>query len=156
MTLPKEPFLQPLGDDADLVDEPPGTGGMLVAFQQFKLLLTKGREGFSDFYYFGSEPLDGREEMVDVLISRKDGIETRWYFRKTDRVLVGFDSTLGVDVDPAEIRLLEMGTVSGRPFPTKLLARSGEKEFATFHVASLEIAEEKPVAEEKPKTEEKE
>lgn len=140
LILPKSPYLQPLGDDAEAVDEPAGTGGLLIGLHQFRLLLTQGKEAFSDFYYLGSEALDGRSELVDVLVSRKDGIETRWYFRRSDKALAGFDSSLGSDVDSAEVRFLERGAVSGRPFPTKILTRSGDREFATFLVEALDVA----------------
>ncbi len=140
LTMPKAPYLQPLGDDAEAIDEPPGTGGLLIALHQYRLLLTKGREAFSDFYYFGNEPLDGRGDMVDVIVSRKDGIETRWYFRQLDHALIGFDSALGTDVDPAEIRILATGTISGRPLLRKFIAQSGEREFATFDIEALDVA----------------
>jgi serine protease Do len=140
LTLPDAPYLQPLGDETAPIDEPPGSGGLLIALHQFRLLLTQGKEAFSDFYYLGSEPLDGRGELVDVLVSRKEGVETRWYFRRSDLALIGFDSSLGGDVDPAEIRFLDVATVSGRPFPSRFLARCGEREFATFVVSSLDVA----------------
>jgi serine protease Do len=140
LALPMAPYLQPLGEEAEAIDEPPGTGGLLMTLHQLRLLLTKGRDGFSDFYYLGSEPLDGRGETVDVLVSRKDGVETRWYFRKENHALVGFDGSLGADTDPAEVRILAGGTVSGRPFLKKFLARSGDREFATFEVDGLDVA----------------
>ena len=140
LTLADKPYLQPLGDDAEAIDEPPGTGGLLIALHQFRLLLTRGKEAFSDFYYFGSEPLDGRGELVDVLISRKDGVETRWYFQRSDLKLVGFDAAIASDVDPAAIRFEEVGAVSGRHFPTKILSRSGENDYATFVVQEIDVA----------------
>ena len=66
--------------------------------------------------------------------------DTRWYFRRSDKALIGFDSLLGSDVDAAEVRFLETGAVSGRPFPTKILTRSGDREFATLVVEGLDIA----------------
>jgi len=141
LSLPDSPYFQSLGEnDGDAIDEPAGTGGLLIALHQMRLLLTKGREIFSDFYYLGSEPLDGQGDLVDVLISRKDGIETRWYFRKSDHAWLGFDSSLGSDVDPAEVRFLDFGTLNGQLMPTKFLARSGEKEFAVFTVETLDLA----------------
>ena len=38
----KQGFLQLLGPQAEAEDEPQGTGGLLMAVQHFKLLLTKG------------------------------------------------------------------------------------------------------------------
>jgi S1-C subfamily serine protease len=140
LTLADKPFLQPLGETAEAVDEPPGTGGLLIALHQFRLLLTHGKDAFSDFYYLGSEPLDGRGELVDVLVSRKDGVETRWYFQRADLRLIGFDASLAGDVDPAEVRFQEIGAISGRHFPTKIRAGSGGTEFATFVVHQLDVA----------------
>lgn len=140
LILPKGPYFQAIGNDAEATDEPPGTGGLLIGLHQFRLLLTQGREAFSDFYYLGSEALDGRGDLVDVLISRKEGIEARWYLRRADRKLVGFDSLLGADRDAAEIRFQEQGTISGRPFPAKMLVRSGDHEFATFLIDAVDVA----------------
>jgi hypothetical protein len=140
LSLSDSPYFQSLEADSDPIDEPAGTGGLLIALHQLRILLTKGRDGFSDFYYLGSEPLDGRGDMVDVLISRKDGVETRWYFRKSDRAWMGFDSSLGIDLDPAEVRFLEFGALAGQQLPVKFQARSGEREFAVFNVETLDLA----------------
>ena len=78
------PGLQPL-EGADYLDEPPGSGGLLAALQQLKLFLTLGPEAFAEFFYLGSHPLDGRGVLVDVLLTRQGGVETLWYFQKSDR-----------------------------------------------------------------------
>ncbi|MBC8116079.1 MAG: serine protease, partial [Candidatus Saccharimonas sp.] len=87
-----------------------------------------------------SQPLDGRGASVDVLLTRKSGVETRWYFRKVDGTFVGFDSSLGTDVDPCEIRFLQFGDFAGRRFPSRFVVRSGDAEFATFDVLTLDVA----------------
>ncbi|MFO0919024.1 MAG: trypsin-like peptidase domain-containing protein [Planctomycetaceae bacterium] len=140
LTIGQTPYFQALDDGADPQDEPPGSGGLLMALHHFRLLLTRGREAFSDFYYLGSEPLDGRGELVDVLVSRKDGIETRWYVRRSQPRLVGFDCQLSADTDPAKIRWLEEGQFAGRLFPAQFQAQSGDRLFATFLVETLEVA----------------
>jgi hypothetical protein len=137
MELPNRPGLQPL--EGEFLDEPPHSGGLLAALYQFKLLLTQGPETFSEFYYVGSQPLDNKG-MVDVLSTKKAGVSTRWYFRKNDGQFVGFDSFLGTDVDPCEIRFLEFGNVGGRRFPIRFLVRHAEIEFATFEVLTLDVA----------------
>lgn len=138
LQLPNRPGLQPL-EGADFLDEPPGSGGMLAALYQFKLLLTQGFESFTEFQYVGSQPLEGRGPLVDVLMTKRFGIESHWYFRKNDGVFVGFDSRLQADVDPCEIRFLEMGDFSGKRFPNKFVVRHGDAVFATFDVLSLDV-----------------
>ena len=140
LLLPNRPGLQPLENGADFLDEPPGSGGLLAALQQLKLLLTKGPEVFTEFSYVGSQPLDGRGASVDVLLTRKGGVETLWYFRKVDATFVGFDSALGNDVDPCEIRFLQFGDFEGKRFPSRFTIRHGDAEFATFDVLTMEVA----------------
>lgn len=135
--LPGRPGLQPL--DGDFLDEPPGSGGLLAAMYQLKLLLTKGTDAFSEFSYVGSQPLDGRGALVDVLLTKKSGVETHWYFRRSGGVFVGFDSLLGTDVDPCEIRFLEFTEFAGKRFPNRFVVRNGDADFATFDVLTLEV-----------------
>lgn len=139
LKLPGRPGLQPLEGGAEFLDEPPGSGGLLAALYQFKLLLTSGVESFPEFSYVGSQPLDGHGAMVDVLRTRKAGVESHWFFRKTDGTFVGFDTRLGTDVDPCEIRFLEMGNFAGRRFPNRFVVRHGDADFATFDVLTMEL-----------------
>ena len=139
LLLPNRPGLQSLENGADFLDEPPGSGGLLAALQQLKLLLTKGPEVFTEFSYVGSQPLDGRGASVDVLLTRKGGVETLWYFRKADATFVGFDSSLGTDVDACEIRFLQFGDFAGKKFPSRFTIRHGDADFATFDVLTMEV-----------------
>lgn len=143
LLLPNRPGLQSLENGADFLDEPPGSGGLLAALQQLKLLLTKGPDAFTEFSYVGSQPLDGRGASVDVLLTRKGGVETLWYFRKADATFVGFDSSLGTDVDPCEIRFLQFGDFTGKKFPSRFTIRHGDAEFATFDVLTMEVGDTK-------------
>ncbi len=70
-------FFQQL-EDSDGADEPPGTGGFLIGVHHLRLLLSIGPSAFTDSFYFGSEPLDGRGELVDVLVCSLSAVETRW------------------------------------------------------------------------------
>ena len=141
LLLPNRPGLQSLENGADFLDEPPGSGGLLPALQQLKLLLTKGPEVFTEFSYVGSQPLDGRGASVEVLLTKKGGVETHWYFRKADATFVGFDSALGNDVDPCEIRFLQFGDFEGKRFPSRFTIRHGDADFATFDVLTMEAGE---------------
>ncbi|RMG38143.1 MAG: PDZ domain-containing protein [Planctomycetota bacterium] len=127
-----EVFLQRL-DGGELLDEPPGTGGLLIALEFFKRLLTTGRDGFTDCYYLGSEPLDGKGAQVDVLITERSGVQARWYFRKEDGRLVGFDTELVDDADPCEIRFSDdLKSFGDVRLPARWTVRHGEKLFAEF------------------------
>jgi serine protease Do len=139
LQLPGRPGLQPLDAGAEFLDEPPGSGGLLAALYQFKQLITAGTETFTEFSYVGSQPLDGYGALVDVLRTRKAGVESYWFFRKTDGAFVGFNSQLGTDVDPCEIRFLEMGNFAGRRFPNRFAVRHGDVEFGTFDVLTLDV-----------------
>ncbi len=126
-------FFQPL-DGSALEDEPPGTGGLLVALDHLRLMLTKGADGFSEFYYLGSEPLDGRGESVDVIATELTGVESHWYFSKNDGRFVGFNTQLAEDADECEIRVTEFREFDGRRLPGRFLVRRAGEEFETFQV----------------------
>ena len=132
-------FVQPLGD-ADRQDLPPGTGGLLTALHHLRLLKTGWDHGFSDFYYLGSEPLDGRGEPVDVLVTVLSGIESRFYFSKDSGALVGYDTRLAEDVDECEIRFEDVAEFSGQKLPKRLVVRRGGRELMTLTLERAEFA----------------
>lgn len=131
-------FFQPLGDN-DLLDEPPGTGGLLAALSQFRLLLLRGENAFTEFYYLGSEPLDGTQQQVDVLVTVLAGAESRWYFDRHDGDIVGFDTRLIEDVDACEVRFQQLQDFGGRLLPSRILVRHAGQEFMTFHLQTVEL-----------------
>lgn len=55
--------------------------GLILAFHQCQQLLTQGQDPFAEFYYVGSEPLDGNGPRVDVLATMQSGWQTRLVFR---------------------------------------------------------------------------
>ena len=134
----RAPGLQNL-EGADFIDEPPGSGGLLAALYQFKLLLSEGKSAFTAFSYSGSQPLDGRGTMVDVLETKKSSVECRWYFSVNDGALVGFDSSLGEDIDSCEVRFLQFGDFQGRHFPSRFSVRYGTVDYGTFEVQNIDV-----------------
>jgi serine protease Do len=128
-------FLQQF--DQDPQDEPPASGGLLVALNQLRLLLTQRDKGFGSLAYFGTEPLDGGGEQVDVLVSTLGSVECRWYFSIAGRSLLGFDTRLADDADPCEIRFREIGAFQGVRFPSEIVVRHGDSDFAVFRVLGL-------------------
>src|SRR3984957_12084282 len=128
----KPPYLQQFEQEPQ--DEPAGTGGLLVALNQLRLLLTQREKGFTAFVYFGTEPLDGGKETVDVLVSALGSVETRWYFNASTGALAGFDTTLLEDTDPCEVRIRDVALFEGIHFPTQMLVRHGDTDYALFRV----------------------
>ena len=123
--------------DQDPQDEPAGTGGLLVALNQLRLFLTQREKAFASLVYFGTEPLDGGNEPVDVLVSSLGSVECRWYFSVATGALAGFDTRLVEDTDDCQIRFREIGTFDGIRFPSEIVVRHGESEYATFRVLHL-------------------
>lgn len=134
----RAPGLQSL-DGAEFTDEPPGTGGLLAAFFQLKLLLTEGTTLFNQVLYFGSQPLDGTPIQVDVLITRKSTMECRWYFDKKNSLLIGFDTVLGTDLDACEVRFMRYGEFAGRQFPQQFTVRYGDTSYGQFELQSIDV-----------------
>jgi serine protease Do len=134
----RAPGLQNL-EGADFIDEPPGSGGLLAALYQFKLLLSEGKSAFNEFSYRGSQPLDGHAAMVDVIETKKSSVECRWYFSVQEGSLVGFDSSLGEDVDACEVRFTQHGDFQGRHFPNRFNVRYGDTAYGVFEVQSLDV-----------------
>lgn len=132
-------FFQQL-EDTDPADEPQGTGGFLIAAHQLRLLLQAGAKGFTECHYFGSEPLDGRGELADVIVTTLGAIETRWFFSRASGLLLGLDSRLLEDAEPCQIRFDGWNDFSGRRLPATWRVTSADKEFATLKVEKAEVA----------------
>ena len=135
-------FFQQL-EDSDAADEPPGSGGFLIAAHQFRLLLSKGSPAFTECFYFGSEPLDGRGELVDVLNTTLSAVESRWYFSRSSGQLLGVDSRLHEDAEACSVRFEGWIDFGGRRMPETWQVRSGEKEFATLKFSKADLSAKK-------------
>ena len=131
LELAGEPYFHAL-DGQTVLDEPPQTGGLLLALHHLRLFLTRRDESFPEFYYLGSLPLDGTGERVDALVTELTGVEARWYFSRQQRTFVGFDLQLPADVDPCEIRFDDLAETDDILFPRRLTVRHQGKEYATF------------------------
>jgi serine protease Do len=125
----------------DPADEPPGSGGLLVAMSHLRMFLTERGVRFSEFYYLGSEPLDGPGEQVDVLVSELTGARSRWYFSQKNGTFVGFDTQLSEDVDECEIRFADFREFNGRQLPGSLIVRRGSETLMTLQLEQAELAD---------------
>jgi hypothetical protein len=133
---------------------PQGSGGFLTAMFQYRVLLTKLRDGFKSndtvdpgFIIAGVEPYypipaDGKvpAEMstlrVDCLVlrTRKGGETAKWYFSLTDNTLLGFESWYNKGEDPCEVYFHDYKEVNGVKMPHKMIVRYSDKSFATVSV----------------------
>ncbi len=135
-------------DGSDLEDEPKGSGGLLVALYHLKLMLTKGDQGFTEFYYLGSEPFDRTNEKADVIVTVLTGVESRWYFNRADGRLLGLDTQLDPADDVCELRFQGLHTSGNHKLPEQILVRHAEQEFVTLNIenAILREGEKQPAA----------
>jgi S1-C subfamily serine protease len=107
-------YLQPLGPNEPLLDEPPASGGLLAAVNLLRRVLAGQRDRLAAFYYFGSEPLDGTGPRVDVLVAEDLGARLRLYVERDASGLLGFDFTRSADAEECRVRF-GTSNVSGVP-----------------------------------------
>jgi serine protease Do len=131
------PYIQNLSEP--LLDKPPGTGGLLVALDHLRRMLIAPQSRFSEFYYVGSEPLDGTGPKVDVLVAMQSTSTSRWYFQRDPVALVGWDTSIEEDTDECEIRFTELTDFEGRKLPKKLKIRRGDSALGEFEVESATL-----------------
>jgi hypothetical protein len=145
-----EPFFQGIEDGSDFADEPPGSGGLLLAMHHLRKMFTLREKGFSDFYYLGSEPFDGTGETVDVIVAGLTGAESWWYFSQATGQLLGFDLHRTEGVDACEIRVQGFLDVEGRKVPGQFVVKHGDQEFARVLLTKYEFQAKPEPKEEKP------
>ncbi|MSR31580.1 MAG: trypsin-like serine protease [Gemmataceae bacterium] len=127
--------------------DPPGSGGLLVAFFQLRQLLVYGEKGFvGNFSHGGVEPYyppptegtkpDYLALRVDAQILRTSlgGVNTKWFFHLNGQLL-GLEVTLDRDEDPCEVHFSEYRKdASGRELPGRLIVKYGDRDYAALRV----------------------
>ena len=136
------PFIQELADP--LLDKPPGSGGLLIAFDHLRRMLIDPNSRFSEFYYVGSEPLDGTGPKVDVFVAMQGTAISRWYFQREPAALVGWDTGIEEDADECEIRFTGLADFEGRKLPKKLTIRRADALIGEFELESATLQGAKP------------
>lgn len=147
--------LEPLNVEQKLevLMDPPGSGGMLVALYNYRQLLAVGEKGFEgDFSHGGMEPFylsSGDREKPDfgklrvdcaVLRTKHSGVAAKWYFALTDDPerkinrgqLLGGELVIDREKDPCELYFSDYKKVDGRQLPSKIQVVHGDKTFALF------------------------
>jgi serine protease Do len=107
--------------------EPPGSGGLLVALSLWRRFLVEGPQKFDEVYYLGTAPLAGHEGLVDVLVAAHDDVECRFYFDPKSGQLASMELYPQQDVDPCELYFSEFDEVEGRLLPARIEARHGDE-----------------------------
>ncbi len=128
---------QPL--DRELTELPAGTGGWLPAMHFLRQSLVKSRDGFSELYYVGSEPLDGTGARVDVLEALRGEATCRFYFNPQTQQCVGLDYRRAEDVDECELRFGDLQTFGTFQFPARIEVRHAGQTIGTLQVETLQI-----------------
>jgi S1-C subfamily serine protease len=139
--------------DATLLKEPTGSGGLLGAMYVYHLLLTGGGKGFSEFSHGGQEPFypprtDGKaptslqELRVDteVLNTRTGPYMTKWFFSLTDQKLLGFEVRVDDTEDPCEVYLSDYRAEGGRLLPHRMQVIFGNGHYGTFTLNRFQLA----------------
>lgn len=149
-----EDSVKPLGEKVGQAEFalPQGSGGLLATLWQYRLLLTQLRDGMNPntsfspgFVAAGSEPFypppaDGKwpDDLsklrvdCDVLKTKKGQFESKWYFRQSDRQLIGCEALFTKDEDPCELYFSDYKDIGGVKLPQKIICRFSDKTFATI------------------------
>lgn len=119
---------------------PRGSGGLLIALHTLRQFFVTAKTGgaFPEFYYLGTEPLDGNGALVDVIVTEfitPEGQKAmgRWYFDVKSGAFRGFDTALAEDRDSCRVRFgSELRDFNGRKLPASMTVHYGNREFATL------------------------
>jgi serine protease Do len=147
--------MEPLGDDEkqSTRSDPPDSGGLLMAFYQYRQMLVYGAKGFAtSFSHGGAEPFypprEGQSQPdyskmrvdAEVIRTRHASTDGKWYFSKqndeTRGQLLGFEIWLDRDKDPCEVYLSDYKDVGGGKLPHRFEIRYGDKAYASLTVNS--------------------
>jgi S1-C subfamily serine protease len=147
--------LDPLkdGQDVQVLKDPPGSGGFLLALYHYHRLLTLGEKGFEgSFAHGGHEPfypppadgkkVEGLKDLrvdTEVLRTEHAAIPVRWYFSLADQKLLGFEVTVEASDDPCEVYLSDYKAVDGRQLPHRIEVRHGNNRYAVLTVQRYEL-----------------
>ncbi|NLS94012.1 MAG: trypsin-like serine protease [Planctomycetaceae bacterium] len=102
-------------DDLTADLQPEGSGGMLPALYLWRYLATHPVEEFGEVSYLGTAPFPGREDLLDVIVAVRRGLEVWFYFDPNDARLVGLEMWSDPSRDPCEVRFSEYAESSGTP-----------------------------------------
>jgi hypothetical protein len=148
--------LEPLKSDqeANELQGPPGSGGLMLAFYHLKRFLARGPKAFEGgFDHGGREPFYPPPAMgpvptrgladlrvdAEVLRTEHAAVPAKWYFSTKDQSLLGFEVFPVPDDDPCEVYLSDYKSVDGRQVPHRIEVRRGYEPYAVYTVTSVKL-----------------
>ncbi len=145
--------LEPLNANAQLMLEPIGSGGLMMALYHYHRFLTHGPKGFeAEFTHGGMEPFypprtDGTAPKslaelrvdCDVIRTKHGPVTCKWYFSQKDHTLLGFETYIVKNTDPCEVYLSDYKPVDGRMLPHRIEARWGDNRYAVLTVTKYTL-----------------
>ncbi len=135
----QQAYFQELSKSAEPLNEPKSSGGLLYAMHMWRSFLMQRERVFGEFYYLGSEPLDGSGPRVDVMISELGNVRCRWYFDRKRAQLLGWDCRIEEETDECEVRFGGEIDSGGRRWPKTITVRSAGSLLAKFAVETVTI-----------------
>ena len=121
--------------------QPLGSGGLLLALQQWHGMLASGPVQFGEVYYLGTAPVVGHAGLLDVLVITHDVIESRWYFDPNSGHLVLLEMFPDRDVDPCEVYFSEYKDVDGIMVPHRWKVQHGDEVFRIITIDDVTLPE---------------
>lgn len=115
-------------------DQPPGTGGLLVALEHLRQFLAEPENYFTDFEYVGSEPIDESGTLVDVIFSRRGETTNRWFFDRSSGQFIGFETQIRPEIGPCRILFADAKNFAGLTFPKSMTVEHNGSEILQFDV----------------------
>lgn len=113
---------------------PAGSGGLFSTLYLWRRLAVAGPGKFGDVYYQGTVPLEGRTELVDVLVGLHASVECRFLFDPKTGLLLAMEMFPEEHADPCEVRLFDYHPVDGRQLPQRMEVWFGDERFASFKI----------------------
>jgi serine protease Do len=127
---------------------PVGSGGLMLAMYHYRRLMGLGEKGFEGtFVNGGFEPYyppsaDGkpvedwaaRRVECEVIIGRHAAVETKFYFDRQSKHLLGLETSNAKDDDPCEVSFSEYKVVDGRMLPHRMDFVTADRRYAVFRV----------------------
>jgi S1-C subfamily serine protease len=127
---------------------PVGSGGFMLAMYHYRRLMALGEKGFEGLFANGGfEPFyppspDGkpvedwaaRRVDCEVILSRHAAVETRFFFDRASKRLIGIETTPAKDDDPCEVTFSDFKTVDGRLLPHRIDIWTADRRYAVFTV----------------------
>ncbi|MDG2014781.1 MAG: trypsin-like peptidase domain-containing protein [Pirellulaceae bacterium] len=123
------------GDSAAVLDPskdlaaqrlPDGSGGLLLAFHVWHRLLHEGWDGMGDIFYLGALPSRQDGEITDVVVSRYDSLECRFFFDLETHRLREIELWTDAGLDPCELYFDDYRKVQGVFMPHRFVAKYGD------------------------------